>query len=178
MAHFAKLDPNTNTVLDVVYVDNELLQDENGVEREHIGADKLEAANPGFTFKQTSYNTEANEHRAEGDTTPFRKNYASIGGKYDEGRDAFVAERWLDEQCILDPVTCQWYTAFEGRQDTDNAGNPMPFDDRSEYQQNAARQPQDWVWNNKTKTYQNTAPTKRIGVNYRFNSTTQRWEEV
>ena len=67
MAHFAKLDPNTNTVLDVVYVDNELLQDENGVEREHIGADKLEAANPGFTFKQTSYNTEANEHRAEGE---------------------------------------------------------------------------------------------------------------
>ena len=54
----------------------------------------------------------------------------------------------------------------------------MPFEDRSEYSQNAARQPQDWVWNNKTKTYENSAATKRIGVNYQFNTTTQRWEEV
>ena len=40
MAHFAKLDRD-NTVVDILFVDNEVIQDENGVEQESIGVNKL-----------------------------------------------------------------------------------------------------------------------------------------
>ena len=175
MAHFAKLDPNTNDVLDILYVDNDLLKDENGVEQESIGVNKLKVGNPGFEFVQTSYNTEANEHREGG--TPFRKNYAMKGGKYDAVRDAFVGERLYPEQEVLDTSTMQWYTPFIGKQASDNAGNPMPYDDNSDYDTKAAIILKDWSWDNKTKTYVGTQITKKVAVNYSFNSTTGKWEE-
>ncbi|BCV00290.1 MAG: hypothetical protein CM15mV34_0640 [Caudoviricetes sp.] len=64
MAHFARLDKD-NTVIDILKVDNELILDDNGVEQESIGIQKLQVGNPGGVFVKTSYNTEANEHRAE-----------------------------------------------------------------------------------------------------------------
>ena len=176
MAHFAKLDQH-NTVVDILKVDNELIKDDNGIEQESIGIDKLKVApeNANYEFVQTSYNTEANEHRAGG--TPFRKNYAMIGGKYDAVRDAFVGERLYPEQTVLDTDTMQWDTPFIGKQASDNAGNPMPYDDNSDYDTKAAVILKDWSWDDKTKTYVGTAITKKIAVNYAFNSTTGKWEE-
>ena len=174
MAHFAKLDKH-NTVVDVLFVDNDLIKDDNGVEQEAIGITKLKAGNPDHEFVQTSYNTTANEHRSGG--TAFRKNYAMIGGKYDAVRDAFVGERLYPEQTVLDTDTMQWYTPFIGKQASDNAGNPMPYDDNSDYDTKAAVILKDWAWDNKTKTYVGTAITKKIAVNYAFNSTTGKWEE-
>lgn len=41
----------------------------------------------GMTCKRTSYNTNGNAHSDGG--TPFRGNYASIGGTYDSTNDVF-----------------------------------------------------------------------------------------
>jgi hypothetical protein len=93
MAHFAELDSN-NVVLRVIVVDTEDNSDANGVEKEYIGAAFCERL-LGGRWKQTSYNGN------------IRKNYASIGGTYDEQRDAFIGIKpypsWL-----LNEDTCKW----------------------------------------------------------------------
>ena len=86
MAHFAKLDEN-NIVLAVhVLGDNETSTSE-GVEDESIGIAYLTQIHKHPYWKKTSYNTMGGQHLLGG--TPFRKNYAIIGGKYDSSRDAF-----------------------------------------------------------------------------------------
>ena len=105
MAHYAFLDEN-NIVTEVIVGKDE---GEEGVDWEaHYGAFRSQ------TCKRTSYNTHGNVHSGGG--TPFRKNYAGIGYKYDADRDAFIAPKpfasWL-----LDDFTCQW-----------KAPTPMPTD--------------------------------------------------
>lgn len=94
MAHFAQLDEN-NVVIQVIPAGDEY--EENGEE--------LYAEIAGGVWKRTSYNTFANEHKANG--TPFRKNYAQIGGIYDEERDAFIPPKPSDDY-ELDEETCRW----------------------------------------------------------------------
>lgn len=79
MAHFAKLD-NNNVVITVVSVVNEVLKDSNGVEQEQLGIDFLRNLynEPNAIWRQTSYNKN------------FRKNFASIGYRYNEQEDAFI----------------------------------------------------------------------------------------
>ena len=77
MAHFAQLD-SSNTVLQVIVVDNKDTADAFGVEKEHIGAAFCERV-LGGNWKQTSYNGNK------------RKNYAGIGYKYHADIDAFAA---------------------------------------------------------------------------------------
>lgn len=57
------------------------------------------------TCKRTSYNTIGNQHLAGG--TPFRKNYAGIGYRYDETLDGFIP-RQPYESWILNEETCLW----------------------------------------------------------------------
>jgi len=54
---------------------------------------------------QTSYNTFGGIHLLGG--TPFRKNYAGIGYKYNQTRDAFIAPKPYNSW-ILNETTCQW----------------------------------------------------------------------
>ena len=80
MAHYAYLDEN-NIVTQVIVGKDEtdIVLDENGNPYDwevYYGA------------KKTSYNTIAGVHILGG--TPFRKNYAGIGYKYDESIDAFI----------------------------------------------------------------------------------------
>jgi hypothetical protein len=93
MAHFAEID-NNNVVLRVVVVDNKDTSDDQGVEKEHVGASYLERL-LGGAWKQTSYNGK------------IRKNYAGIGYVYDAALDAFVPPKpypsWL-----LNADTAQW----------------------------------------------------------------------
>jgi hypothetical protein len=95
MAHFAQLN-EINTVLEVIVVDNEILKDSSGIEREELGIAFLISWCGGYPYwKQTSYNGN------------FRKNYAGIGYTYDSQRDAFIPPKpygsWL-----LNEETCQW----------------------------------------------------------------------
>lgn len=88
MAHFCELDENNN-VLRVLVVDNAKITNEDGDEVEQMGIDFLKNLfGENTIWKKTSYNTVANTHKLDG--TPFRYNYASVGGTYDPDNDAFI----------------------------------------------------------------------------------------
>lgn len=84
MAHFAELDEN-NIVKRVVVVDDAYEADGENWCANFFGG----------RWKQTSYNGK------------IRKNYAGVGYKYDEGRDAFIAPKPYPSW-ILDNATAQW----------------------------------------------------------------------
>tara|TARA_R110000796_G_scaffold36631_1_gene93123 strand:+ start:728 stop:1102 length:375 start_codon:yes stop_codon:yes gene_type:complete len=99
MAHFARL--GTGSIVKKVHVvNNDTATDEqtgiNFLQTLHKTDDK---------FVQTSYNTYGGEHRLGG--TPFRKNYAGIGYKYDQTRDAFIPIKPYNSW-ILNETTCRW----------------------------------------------------------------------
>ena len=99
MAHFAKLGIG-NKVLKVEVVSNDVAL------TEQAGRDFLNNIyNTNDTWFQTSYNTYGGEHRLGG--TPFRKNYAGIGYKYDQTRDAFIPKKPY-ASWILNEDTCLW----------------------------------------------------------------------
>ena len=99
MAHFAKLGIG-NKVERVEVVSNDIAT------TEQAGIDFLNNLyNTNDVWKQTSYNTIGGEHKLGG--TPFRKNYATVGGRYDQTRDAFIAPQNY-ESWILNEDTCQW----------------------------------------------------------------------
>lgn len=95
MAHWAKVDEN-NIVTEVLVVGNDIV-DGNAYLSEELGL--------GGTWVQTSYNTHMGDHLLDG--TPFRKNYAVIGGHWDPERDAFYAPQpW--PSWVLNETTCVW----------------------------------------------------------------------
>ena len=61
---------------------------------------------------QTSYNTRGGVHLLGG--TPLRKNYAGIGYKYDEVRDAFIPPKPEVGNWILNEDTCLWEEDING----------------------------------------------------------------
>jgi len=104
MASFAKIGLN-NKVIEVLSVNNEVLKDSNGIEREELGIQFLNEIYKWPIWKQTSYNTVGGVHNNGG--TPFRKNHAGIGYTYDEDRDAFIPKKPFNSW-ILNEQTCQW----------------------------------------------------------------------
>jgi len=99
MAHFAKIGAGS-IVERVEVVHNDVATSEKA------GADFLNGIyNTADTWIQTSYNTFAGEHKLGG--TPFRKNYAMVGGRYDQTRDAFIPIQPF-ASWILNEDTCQW----------------------------------------------------------------------
>ena len=82
MAHFAKIDEN-NFVINVVTLnDSDMLDSENNPS-ETVGQNYLQTHNnwPSNLWIQTSYNTKEGKHLLGG--TPFRGNYAVVGGTWD-----------------------------------------------------------------------------------------------
>ena len=89
MAHFAKLGVG-NIVEQVIVVSNNIAT------TEQAGVDFInQLYNTKDVWKQTSYNRN------------FRKNYAVIGGTYDEDRDAFIPPKPYNSW-ILNEQTCNW----------------------------------------------------------------------
>ena len=86
MAHYAKIGKG-NKVEQVIVAEQDVIDTLEGV------------------WIQTSYNTIEGTHKLGG--TPFRKNFAGVGFKYDSGRDAFIPPRLYDSW-ILNEDTCQW----------------------------------------------------------------------
>lgn len=81
MAHFAEINPATNTVIRVLVVHND---------EEHRGQEFLaDDLGLGGTWIQVSYNTRAGVHVLGG--TPLRYNYPAIGDTYDPTGDGFYA---------------------------------------------------------------------------------------
>ena len=104
MASFAKIGLN-GKVIAVQHLNDDVMQDANGNSTEALGVDFLTNLTGWAVWKQTSYNTFANEHKLGG--TPFRKNYATVGGTYDEDRDAFIGPKPY-ASAVLNETTCQW----------------------------------------------------------------------
>jgi len=99
MAHFAKLGKG-NIVVAVHVVNNDIAT------TEQAGVDFLNNLHKTRdVWKQTSYNTYGGVHKLGG--TPFRKNYAGIGDRYDSTRDAFIRPKPF-KSWILNEDTCQW----------------------------------------------------------------------
>jgi len=101
MANFAQLD-NNNIVTQIIVIDNDDILDTNGNESESIGQLlilDLFDSDPNFdkslVWKQTSYNYN------------IRKNYATIGGSYDETKDAFI-DLQPYPSWTLDATSCRW----------------------------------------------------------------------
>ena len=99
MAHFAKLGIG-NKVLSVEAVHNSIPT------TEQAGVNFLNNTyKTNDVWKQTSYNTIGGVHTLGG--TPFRKNYAGIGFKYDQTRDAFIPPKPF-ASWTLNEETCIW----------------------------------------------------------------------
>ena len=77
MAHFARLN-ETNEVIRVHVLNNEVITDGDGVEQEQLGIDFLTELHGAGNYVQTSYNDN------------FRKQYAGKGGSYDAAKDKFI----------------------------------------------------------------------------------------
>ena len=107
MAHFAHLN-ETNQVIRVSVVNNDVITDSDGNEQEQLGVDFLTQLNSGLGwYKQTSYNGS------------FRKNYAGVGFTYDSTRDAFIPPQPYNSW-ILNETTCKWQSPI-----------PYPDDDKN-----------------------------------------------
>jgi hypothetical protein len=98
MAHFAKLGPG-NIVEKVEVISNDIAV------TEQAGIDFINKLyNTRDVWKQTSYNGN------------IRKNFAGVGSKYDQEKDAFIPKKLYDSW-ILNEQTCQWESPI-----------PMPTD--------------------------------------------------
>ena len=130
MAHFAKIDKN-GIVTQVIVVDN------NNAITEKEGQEFLAFIGLEGDWKQTSYNTIANQHILGG--IPFRKNYAGIGYTFDEIRDAFIPPK-PDEfpSFVLDEESCVWINPVPRPQGTETIG---------------------WLWNEDTLSWESFTKT-------------------
>ena len=99
MAHFVKLGIGSKVVQGVVVHNNVATSEQAGVDF----LNNLYKTND--VWKQTSYNTHGGKHKLGG--TPFRKNFAGIGFKYDQTRDAFIPPQPF-ASWILNETTCEW----------------------------------------------------------------------
>ena len=95
MAHFAQVD-ETNTVLQVLVVNNTDITNEHGEEVEQLGIAWLQQLFGADTrWIQTSYNNK------------FRVRYAGIGYTYDPTLDAFLIPQPFPSW-VLNETTCLW----------------------------------------------------------------------
>lgn len=93
MAHFAEIDENGIVLRVIVVADSDVAADD-GTEVESIGVEFCRNL-LGGTWKQTSYNGN------------IRKNFAGVGHRFDESRDAFIAQQPFPSW-VLDEETCSW----------------------------------------------------------------------
>jgi hypothetical protein len=98
MAHFAHINPATNTVTQVIVIEPEVLERNGGWPI--LGQFRVKEE-----FVQTSYNTQNGKHTKGGQ--PLRKNYAAAGYTYDDVRDAFIPPK-PHKSWTLNEETCNW----------------------------------------------------------------------
>ena len=114
MASFAKIDFD-GKVLEVLKVNDDVITDESGNEREDLGQRFLSKLTGHGLWKKISYNTRGGVHYDENgnpsadQSKAFRKNFVGPGGKYDSDLDAFIPIKMFNswtfnsETCLYDP---------------------------------------------------------------------------
>lgn len=125
MAHFALLD-DKNVVINVLYVENDVILDENGKESESKGIAQCREGlgDPNAKLVRTSYN-----HSTRG-------RYAGIGYTYDEKRDVFLTPKPYPSW-VLDETNYVW-------------GPPKPEPELTEEQLKVGSY---YEWKEKTKSW-------------------------
>lgn len=103
MAHFAQLDI-TNTVVNVLVVHNDTIENKEFPESEHLGIQFLQGLFPNTVWKQTSY------------SGSFRKRYAGIGYNYIPKYDAFIPNKYF-KSWLFDEATLDWVAPVPYPQD-------------------------------------------------------------
>ncbi len=148
MAHFAKINDD-NEVLSILYIDNEKIQNSEGVETESIGQQYLQAHNnwPAEKWIQTSYNTENNTHREGG--TPFRGNYAGIGYIWDPENNMFFGEKPFPSW-VKNTSTASW--------DPPTAAPDLTAEQQSQNEANTHLWTYEWNENNQSWTLTDLGP--------------------
>ena len=128
MAHFKKIGVG-NIVERVEVVSNDIaISEQAGVEfLQNLYKDRA-------VWKQTSYNTRGGVHLLDG--TPLRKNYAGIGYKYDQTRNAFIPPKPY-QSWTLNETTCLWES-------------PIP---KPEYTQEQLDNNNKYIWNEDNQTW-------------------------
>jgi len=107
MAYFAKLGVG-NIVEKVISINNAVITDANGIEKEQLGNDFINKLyNTRDVWKQTSYNNN------------IRKNFAGVGFLYDQTRDAFIPPKSFNSW-ILNEDTCIWEAPVAKPEDNNN----------------------------------------------------------
>ena len=110
MAHYAKIDENSK-VISVIVVANTDCQNADGNEEEEVGRQFLENTFGGSLWKKCSYNTRLGKHWQEDGTESsdqskaFRKNYPSVGWKYDVSGDGFYNPNKPFDSWVLNSTT-------------------------------------------------------------------------
>jgi hypothetical protein len=106
MAHFAKISFE-NKIIAVLTLDNINVLNASGIEEELVGQQYLEKHNnwPANMWIQTSYNTRNNQH--VNGKTPFRGNYAVIGGTWDSINQIFWPPKPFNSW-VQDLNTADW----------------------------------------------------------------------
>ena len=129
MAHFAKIGKG-NKVEQIVVVSNDVAT------TEQAGIDFLnDLYNTRDVWKQTSYNGN------------IRKNYAAVGFKYDQTRDAFIPPSPY-ASWVINETTCLW-----------EAPIPKPNEDTNEIR---------YEWDEDNRAWQQK--------NYTYNTETEKWD--
>ena len=109
MAHFAEVNEENIVVRIIVIPDEE----------EHRGQEFCAVElGLGGTWLKTSYNTHGGQHKMGG--TPYRLNFAVVGGKYVPEIDGFVDPQPF-ESWILDETTGLWSPPIPKPEDTEDA---------------------------------------------------------
>ena len=150
MAHYALLDDN-NVVTQVI---TGLDEDQTDTLPDGFSSWEEWYSNyHGVTCKRTSYNTYSNVHELDG--TPFRGNYASLGGIYDETNDIFLFPKPYDSW-ILDVATASWKAPVD-----------MPTDLNRE--NDTSLPTKNYEWNEETNSWD-------LVSQFNYNSETNEWE--
>jgi hypothetical protein len=97
MAYFAELN-DENKVIGIIFINNDDMLDDSGVEQESIGLEICRQSGRGYSYVQTSMNTIDDVHidPESGESSPWlaiRKNRAEIGGYYVPEADIFIGPK-------------------------------------------------------------------------------------
>ena len=135
MAHFAKISEE-NVVLNVLKLDDKDMLDENNNPSEAVGQTHLAKHNnwPANLWIQTSYNTSKNTHATGG--TPFRGNYAAIGGIWDPQNQIFINQKPYPSW-VLNTEEARWQSPV---------GDPPALDEEQ-------RKTNIYLWNENTQSW-------------------------
>jgi len=135
MAHFAKISEE-NVVLNVLSLNDKDMLDENQNPSESVGQAHLAKHNnwPAHLWIQTSYNTSKNTHVTGG--TPFRGNYAAIGGIWDPQNQIFINQKPYPSW-VLNTEEARWQSPV---------GDPPALDEEQ-------RKTNIYLWNENTQSW-------------------------